>query len=115
MHAMPSTNWSATSGTLGGSTAARHEDPLTDLRLSSPDTITVYGYDWCEDTTRARHYFDAAGVAYVYVNYEVDPAARTMVHGSGFGSTPVVVTPQGTLFMEPSDVELAGIVAALAA
>jgi len=88
---------------------------LTDLRLSSPDTITVYGYDWCEDTTRARAHFDAAGVAYDYVNYEVDPAAKALVHDAGYGSTPVVITPQGTLFMEPSDEKLAGIVAAVSA
>jgi mycoredoxin len=86
----------------------------TDLRLSSPDTITVYGYDWCRDTTRARDHFDAAGVGYAYVNYEVDPAAKELVHGAGYGSTPVVITPQGALFMEPSDEELAGIVAAAA-
>lgn len=86
----------------------------TDFRHSSPTTVTVYGYDWCEDTTRAREHFDAAGLAYTYVNYEVDPDARTRVHGAGYQSTPVVVTPQGTLFMEPSDEELAGIVAAAA-
>ena len=86
----------------------------TELRLSSPDTITVYGYDWCEDTTRAREHFDAIGVAYTYVNYELDPAAKDVVHGAGYRSTPVVVTPQGSLFMEPSDAELAGIVAGMA-
>jgi hypothetical protein len=75
----------------------------------------VYGYDWCEDTTRARHHFDAAGVAYVYVNYADDPAAKASVHGAGYGSTPVVITPQGTLFMEPTNEELAGIVAAATA
>lgn len=85
----------------------------TELRLSSPDTITVCGYDWCEDTTRARHHFDAAGAPYTYVNYDLDPAAKALVHGAGYGSTPVVITLQGTLFMEPSDEELAGIVAAL--
>ncbi|MCY7418641.1 MAG: NrdH-redoxin [Chloroflexi bacterium] len=88
---------------------------MTDLRLSSPTTITVYGYVWCEDTARARAHFDAAGVAYDYVNYEVDSAAKALVHGAGYGSTPVVITPQGTLFMEPSDDELAGIVEALTA
>ncbi len=86
---------------------------MTELRLSSPNTITVYGYDWCEDTTRARAHFDAAGVAYDYVNYEVDPAANALVHGAGYASTPVVITPQGGLYMEPTDDDLAGIVAAL--
>lgn len=88
--------------------------PLTsDIRLPAVDLVTVYGVDTCDDTTRARDHFDAAGLGYTYVNYDDDPAAKALVHGAGYGSTPVVITPQGSLFMEPSDEELAGIVAAL--
>ena len=83
----------------------------TDLRGSSPDTVTVYGFNWCEDTTRARHHFDAAGLGYRYVNFEQDAEAMALVRGAGYLATPVVVTPWGTLFVEPSDEELAAIVA----
>ena len=83
----------------------------SDLRLPAVDTVTVYGIDTCEDTSRARNHFDAAGLIYRYVNYDLDPAAKALVHAAGYTHTPVVVTPQGTLFVEPSDEELAGIVA----
>lgn len=84
----------------------------SDTRLPAVDIVTVYGVDTCDDTTRARQHFDAAGLPYRYVNYEMDPAAKVLVHAAGYTSTPVVITPQDTLFMEPSDEELAGIVAA---
>ena len=84
----------------------------TDPRLPLPELVTVYGVDTCEDTTRARQHFDAAGLTYRYVNYELDPAARAVVHAAGYTNTPVVVLPDGSLFVEPSDVELASIVSA---
>ncbi len=83
----------------------------SDPRLASPDAVLVYGLDTCDDTTRARAAFDAAGFAYRYVNYDLEPAAKALVHGAGYTHTPVVVLPGGTLFIEPSDDELAGIVA----
>ena len=86
----------------------------SDTRLPAADIVTVYGVDTCEDTTRARTHFDAAGLAYRYVNYDQDPAAKALVHAAGYTSTPVVITPQGTLFVEPSDEELAGVVAGTA-
>lgn len=83
-----------------------------DLRLPLPGIVTVYGVDTCDDTTRAREHFDAAGLTYRYVNYDLDPGAKAVVHAAGYTHTPVVITPQGALFMEPSDEELMGIVTA---
>ena len=81
-----------------------------DSRLPAVDTVTVYGLDTCEDTSRAREHFNAAGLTYRYVNYDLEPTSRQLVHAAGYTHTPVVVLPDGSLFMEPSDEELAGIV-----
>ena len=84
---------------------------MTNTRLPAVDIITVYGVDTCEDTTRARMHFDTARLPYRYVNYDLDASAKALVHGAGYTHTPVVVLPDGSLFVEPSDEELAGIVA----
>ncbi len=86
-----------------------------DRRLPAPDVVTVYGVDTCEDTTRAREHFDAAGMSYLYVSYDLDPGAAAVVRGAGYGNTPVVLTPDGGVFMEPTDEELAGIVTSVTA
>ncbi len=83
-----------------------------DLALVSPDIVTVYGRDTCDDTMRALAHFDAAGLAYRYVNLDLDPGALALVRDAGFHHTPVVVTPEGGISMEPTDEELAAIVAA---
>ena len=75
--------------------------------LPVPAELTVYGYDWCEDTTRARDAFDAAGATFVYVDMDGDAVAKATVHLAGYFSTPVIVTVAGRVFVEPSDEELA--------
>ncbi|MEK6721245.1 MAG: glutaredoxin domain-containing protein [Chloroflexota bacterium] len=74
----------------------------------------IYGVDTCEDTTRARARFDAAGRAFRYVRLDVDTATRQRLHDLGLVSTPVLVTPAGTVSVEPSDDELDVIIAATA-
>ena len=78
--------------------------PIEELR--DPEVTVVYGLDTCEDTTRARERFDAAGHAYRYVRLDVDTAARDRLHAAGYRATPVVLTPGGATVMEPSDAEL---------
>lgn len=77
----------------------------------SPDIVTVYGAAWCEDTTRAREHFDAAGMPYRYVDLDEDLAAKAQLTDAGHLATPVVVTATGQVFVEPSNDELDGIVA----
>jgi hypothetical protein len=85
---------------------------IDDLR--DPLMTVIYGVDTCEDTTRARDHFDAAGRAYRYVRLDLATATRRRLHDAGYLSTPVIVTPTGDLFVEPSDERLAAIVAATA-
>ena len=75
--------------------------------LTVTGRLTVYGYDWCEDTTRARQAFDASGVAFDYVDMDSDAAAKATIHLAEYFATPVVVTHTGAVFVEPSDDELA--------
>jgi len=82
--------------------------------LRDPRITVIYGVDTCEDTTRAREHFDAAGHAYRYVRLDLATATRRRLHDAGYVATPVVVTPTGDVFVEPSDERLAAIVAATA-
>jgi len=81
--------------------------------LQPADVVLVYGLDTCEDTTRARAHLAAAGTAFRYVRLDEDDAAREMVHAAGYFATPVVVTPTGAIYVEPSDDELDAIVASI--
>ncbi len=69
-------------------------------------SLTIYGVDWCEDTIRARRHLYAAGIRYRYVRLDEDHGARSALQGAGYRATPVVVTPSGDLFVEPTDEEL---------
>ncbi len=80
-----------------------------------PEMTLIHGVDSCEDTTRARERFDAAGRRYRYVELDADPATRQHLNDAGLVATPVVVTPAGDVFIEPSDAELAAIIASTAA
>jgi len=79
--------------------------------LQPADVVLIYGRDTCEDTTRAREHLDAAGVAFRYTRIDEDEAAADLVHAAGFFATPVVVTPAGAIYVEPTNEELGAIVA----
>ena len=79
-----------------------------------PEMTLIHGVDSCEDTTRARERFDAAGRRYRYVDLDADAATRQRLHDTGLVATPVVVTPAGGIFVEPTDTELAAIIASTA-
>jgi glutaredoxin len=76
-----------------------------------PTVTVVYGLDTCEDTTRAREYLTAVGLDFRYVRLDVATNVRAQLHAAGYVATPVVVTPAGMLYVEPTDDELAAIVA----
>jgi mycoredoxin len=70
--------------------------------LPTPDIVTVYGADWCGDCRRAKRYLEATGVPYRYVDLELDAAAQQLVDDAGIRSIPVIVTPDGTILIDPS-------------
>jgi mycoredoxin len=71
------------------------------------DRITMYGAAWCGDCRRAKAVLDADGVQYVYVDVEASKeAADAAVAISGRTSIPVIVLPDGSYLVEPSDAQL---------
>jgi glutaredoxin-like protein len=71
------------------------------------EQITMYGAEWCGDCRRSKKLLDGLGVDYEYVDLEADAAAADVARSiSGRTNIPVIVFPDGTHFVEPSDAEL---------
>ena len=75
---------------------------------ANPDRILMFGADWCRDCRRSKALLDTRGVDYDYVDVEqiVDGADRAKAI-SGRTNIPVIVFPDGSHLVEPSDAELA--------
>lgn len=69
--------------------------------------ITMYGADWCSDCRRSKALLDGTGISYDYVDVEAvvegADAARAI---SGRTNIPVIVFPDGTHQVEPSNADL---------
>ncbi|ROS77312.1 glutaredoxin [Curtobacterium sp. PhB130] len=71
------------------------------------DQVTMFGADWCRDCRRSKALLDKLGVAYTYVDVEVEASGASRAEAiSGRKNIPVVVLPNGKHFVEPSDAEL---------
>lgn len=74
---------------------------------SSPSTITVFGADWCRDCVRTKRQLSSLGVAYDYVDLVADPAAADVAREiSGRMNIPVVVYPDSSHHVEPSNADV---------
>ncbi|MGN6446725.1 glutaredoxin family protein [Amnibacterium sp.] len=82
--------------------------------MTDPQAITVYGADWCSDCRRSKALLDRDGVAYRWVDVEASKeAADEAMAISGRPSIPVVVFPDGSHLVEPSDEALRAKLAAV--
>jgi glutaredoxin len=74
----------------------------------SQGKIIVYGTNWCYESRRARAVFDQNQIPYVWVDIDADPAGRKYVESvnRGFRSVPTIVFPDGSILVEPSNMEL---------
>ena len=71
------------------------------------DRVTMYGAAWCGDCRRSKALLDRVGADYEYIDLEADPEQADKAHAiSGRTNIPVVVFPDGTHFVEPTDPEL---------
>ena len=71
------------------------------------DRPLMFGADWCSDCRRSKAVLDASGVEYDYVDVEaVREGADRAFAISGRTNIPVIVFPDGTHLVEPSDREL---------
>jgi mycoredoxin len=75
--------------------------------VANPSSITVYGADWCGDCRRSKRLLAARGAAFDWVDVAVQPEIRAELTENGYPAIPVIVMPDGTILMEPSDPELA--------
>lgn len=75
---------------------------------ANPSTrITMFGAQWCGDCRRSKSVLEASGVDYDYVDLEaVAEAAERARAISGRTSIPVIVFPDDTHLVEPSDADL---------
>lgn len=71
------------------------------------DRPLMFGADWCSDCRRSKAVLDASGVEYDYVDVEaVREGADRAFAISGRTNIPVILFPDGTHLVEPSDAEL---------
>jgi mycoredoxin len=73
------------------------------------DKIIIYSTDWCGDCRRAKRFFDEHGIIYENVNIDENPEGEQIVRklNNGNRSVPTIVFPDGTILVEPSNVQLA--------
>ncbi|MGO3886528.1 MAG: glutaredoxin family protein [Mycetocola sp.] len=81
---------------------------------TAPSTLTVFGADWCRDCLRSKALLDGLGVEYTYVDLVADESAAERAQAiSGRTQIPVVVFPDNTHQVEPSDRDLSAKLAEL--
>ncbi|WP_168916547.1 glutaredoxin family protein [Microcella flavibacter] len=67
-------------------------------------TITMYGADWCRDCRRTEALLNDLGVAWTKIDVEASAEAAAEAQSiSGRMNIPVVVFPDGSHLVEPSD------------
>lgn len=72
------------------------------------ENVTVYGADWCHDTSNTKELLEEMGVAYKYVNVDDDQKGEDFVlaHNGGVQRLPTVDVG-GVILSVPEDEELA--------
>ncbi|MBM3934888.1 MAG: NrdH-redoxin [SAR202 cluster bacterium] len=75
----------------------------------SSEKIVVFGAMWCGDCRRAKSFFDSFNVPYEWVDVDADPSAAQKVIeiNRGMRSIPTIIFPDGSVLVEPSNLELA--------
>jgi mycoredoxin len=76
-------------------------------------TVTVYGADWCGDCRRTKRWLEASGIEWTFVDRDANPDVKAMLADAGYLAIPVVVLPDRTVLVEPSDDALAAALAAV--
>ena len=67
----------------------------------------MFGADWCRDCVRTKSQLDSLGVSYTYVDLMTDPAAADVAREiSGRTNIPVVVYPDSSHHVEPSNADV---------
>ncbi|MEC5148490.1 glutaredoxin domain-containing protein [Cryobacterium sp. GrIS_2_6] len=69
--------------------------------------ITLFGAEWCSDCRRSKKVLDGLNVDYDYVDLEAVVDGADRAHAiSGRTRIPVIVFPDASHLVEPSDADL---------
>lgn len=82
---------------------------MTDLAATTvpAQRITMFGAQWCGDCRRSKSLLDRLDVDYDYVDLEIVADGADRAHAiSGRTQIPVIVFPDDSHVVEPSDSEL---------
>jgi len=80
---------------------------MTDSLAPAPDTITMYGADWCRDCRRTEALVNELGVEWTKVDVDASADAAAQAQAiSGRMNIPVVVFADGSHLVEPSDADV---------
>ena len=80
------------------------DDTATDSTTDEAQRITMFGAEWCGDCRRSKKLLDSLGVDYDYVDLMVVDDGADRAHAiSGRTNIPVIVFPDDTHVVEPSD------------
>ena len=81
---------------------------MSERHERNPDTITMYGADWCGDCIRAKAFFGEHDMSFDYVDLVEHPHEADVVleHNGGVQKIPLVMYPDGSFQIEPTNEEL---------
>ncbi len=70
--------------------------------------VALYGAEWCGDCRRSRTLLDKYGVSYNYIDIDKVAGASNKVAeiNNGLKSIPTIVFDDGSILVEPSNLEL---------
>lgn len=76
--------------------------------MDNPEILTIYGTTWCADCRRAIRFYDQHQIPYQWIDIDQDREAEQLVRqvNRGNRSVPTILYPDGTILVEPTDVEL---------
>lgn len=71
--------------------------------------IRVYGEHWCGDCQRAKSFLEAHGIPFEWIDVAKDQNARAYITRTfpGVERIPIVVFPDGSYLVEPTNAALA--------
>jgi len=77
--------------------------------LKSSKQILIYSTIWCPDCKRAKKFFGEQRLPYISIDIEQDAEAMAFVEKVNHGKRiiPIIVCPDGSILVEPSNAQLA--------
>jgi len=78
------------------------------------DQTVVFGAEWCADCRRAKSWLRRHDVPFTEYDTDTDlsAGARATAIAGGRSNIPVILTPDGAVLVEPTNVELAATLSA---